>query len=134
MVGVFAAITGMCGLVAVLAGVAGLREARRMRRVGLPAGALVKRAPGDVAGEPCPPRPRLQFTTADGRVVEVVSPVPPDRRRPLRDGETVLVFYDPADPRTVVVHRRERVGLEYGFIVAGSVLVVTCGVLLAVAD
>ncbi len=131
VVAVFAAVAGICGTVAALAGIAGLREVRRVRRFGARAQALVKRAPGDFSGEPWPPRPRLQFATADGRVVEVVSPVPPSRRQPLRDGSTVLVSYDPADPRTVVVHRRERVGLEYGFIAAGSALVLVCGVLLA---
>ncbi|WP_269857168.1 DUF3592 domain-containing protein [Streptomyces sp. RPT161] len=132
VVAVFAGITGVCGVLAALAGAAGLREVRRVRRFGEVARALVKRAPGDVSGEPWPPRPSLQFATSDGRVVEIVSPVPPSRRLRLLDGETVLVSYDPADPRSVVVHRRERVGLEYGFIAAGSVLVLVCGVLLVV--
>ncbi|GAA1926518.1 DUF3592 domain-containing protein [Streptantibioticus ferralitis] len=133
VVAVFAGLAGVCGAFAALVGILGLREIRRVRRFGVVAGALVKRPPGDASGEPWPPRPLLQFATEDDRVMEIVSPVPSTRRRPLRDGDTVLVSYDPADPRTVVVHRRERVGLEYGFIVVGSALLLACLALLAVA-
>ncbi|MFD8754974.1 DUF3592 domain-containing protein [Kitasatospora sp. NPDC059577] len=111
------------GVVAYLAGVVGLRELRRLRRVGVPASALVRaraRRPEDHAP---PPRPLLQFETADGRVVEVFSPVPSTARHPLPDGRYVPVRYDPADPRQVLVDGRERAGLEYGFLALGVLAV-----------
>ncbi|MFJ8627968.1 DUF3592 domain-containing protein [Kitasatospora sp. NPDC093550] len=118
------------GVVAYLAGVVGLRELRRLRRVGVPASALVRaRAPGP-EDRALPPRPLLQFETADGRVVEVFSPVPSTARHPLPDGGYVPVRYDPADPRQVLVDGRERVGLEYGFLALG-VLVVLGSITLA---
>ncbi|MDT0464601.1 DUF3592 domain-containing protein [Streptomyces gibsoniae] len=119
VVAVFAACGG--GVLA-LAGFAGLRQSRRIERSGIKAWALVKRSPGARDDEPSPPRPLLQFTTEDGRVVEIVSPVPATRRRPLRDGDTLLITYDPADPATVVVHNRERRLLDYGFIAAGALV------------
>ncbi|MER7767383.1 DUF3592 domain-containing protein [Kitasatospora sp. NPDC096140] len=111
------------GVVAYLAGVVGLREQRRLRRVGVPASALVRariRGPEDHA---LPPRPLLQFETTDGRVVEIFSPVPSTTRHPLPDGRYVPVRYDPADPRQVLVDGRERTGLEYGFLALGVLAV-----------
>ncbi|MER7847645.1 DUF3592 domain-containing protein [Kitasatospora sp. NPDC096077] len=111
------------GVVAYLAGVVGLRDLRRMRRVGVPAQALVRArvpAPEDRA---LPPRPLLQFETEDGRVVEVFSPVPSTTRHPLPDGGYVPVRYDPADPRQVVVEGRERRLLEYAFAALGLLMV-----------
>ncbi|MFJ9693989.1 DUF3592 domain-containing protein [Kitasatospora sp. NPDC101183] len=108
------------GAVAYLAGVVGLRDLRRLRRVGLPAQALVRaRVPGPQDGAP---RPLLQFETADGRVVEVFSPVPSTPRHPLPDGGHVPVHYDPADPRLVVVDGRERFRLEYAFVALGLLM------------
>ncbi|MFF7988748.1 DUF3592 domain-containing protein [Kitasatospora xanthocidica] len=120
------------GVVAYLAGVVGLRELRRMRRVGVPASALVReRALGPEDRSPSP-RPLLQFETADGRVVEVFSPVPSTTRHPLPDGGYVPVRYDPADPRQVLVEGRERRRLEYAFMALG-VAMVLLAIALAVA-
>ncbi|MEU3964095.1 DUF3592 domain-containing protein [Streptomyces buecherae] len=131
VVGLFAVVGGAVSLVA---GLAGLRHVWRLRGGGVAAWALIKPAlqtPGPAgargghaegrrpvashAGE----RPRLQFTTEDERVIEVVSPVPPTRQQPLAIGKHVLIRYDPADPRTVVIHRRERLARDYGFAGAG---------------
>lgn len=118
-----AALAAGSGAVAILAGITNLRETRRIERSGIKAWALVKRQPGMRDDEPWPPRPLLQFTMEDDRILEIVSPIPGTRRRPLRDGDTLLITYDPADPRTVVVHRRERRKLDYGFIIAGTIVV-----------
>ncbi|MFB6962187.1 DUF3592 domain-containing protein [Streptomyces sp. NPDC056309] len=75
----------------------------------------------------------LQFSTEAGQVVEIGSPVPATRRRPLRNGDTLLVTYDPADPGSIVVHNRERRLLDYGFIAAGTLVLLLALVLVGLA-
>ncbi|QDQ10952.1 DUF3592 domain-containing protein [Streptomyces spectabilis] len=115
---VLAAFTVVGGLVALLAGAYGLERTRRLTEAGELTEALVK------AVRQGADRPALQFETADGRVVEVVSPVPVSRRRPLRAGERVPIAYDADDPREVVLLGRERRGLDWTFVGAGAGLVV----------
>ncbi|MGG2461447.1 hypothetical protein ACO0M4_16745 [Streptomyces sp. RGM 3693] len=129
---VLAGVAAFGGLLGVLAGVHGLRQVRRVQRTGVCVPALVKQPPGRITDEPHRPRPLLQFVTEDGRVMEIVCPVAPVRRRPLDDGDRVLLHYDPADPRTVVVEGRERLGLERAFI-AGGAVVLALSLLLTVA-
>ncbi|MFD9065442.1 DUF3592 domain-containing protein [Kitasatospora purpeofusca] len=120
-----AVFAGLGGLVAYLAGLAGLRDLRRLRRVGVPGLALVReRLPGP-EDRSAVSRPLLQFTTEDGRIVEVFSPVPSSRRTPLVDGSHVPIRYDPADPRQVLVAGRERRRLEYAFLGLGCVMAIT---------
>ncbi|GAA4664311.1 DUF3592 domain-containing protein [Streptomyces youssoufiensis] len=131
VVGLFAVVGGAVSLAA---GLAGLRHVWRLRGGGVAAWALIKPAlqtsgpagAGDGHAEGERParshvegRPRLQFTTEDERVIEVVCPVPPTRQQPLTIGKHVLIRYDPDDPRTVVIHRRERLVRDYGFAGAG---------------
>ncbi|MEU6823133.1 DUF3592 domain-containing protein [Streptomyces atriruber] len=123
---VLAAFTVLGGLVAALAGAYGLRQTRRITAVGAVTQALVK------ATLPGAERPTLQFETGDGRVVEVVSPVPPSRRRPLAAGDRVGIAYDVEDPRETVLIGGERTGLDRAFVGAGAALVVL-GAVLAVA-
>ncbi|MCX4682844.1 DUF3592 domain-containing protein [Kitasatospora purpeofusca] len=121
-----AVFAGLGGLVAYLAGLAGLRE---LRRVGVPGLALVReRLPGP-EDRSAVSRPLLQFSTEDGRVIEVFSPVPSSRRTPLVDGSHVPIRYDPADPRQVLMAGHERRPLEYGFLGLGCVMAVTAIVL-----
>ncbi|MER6197677.1 DUF3592 domain-containing protein [Streptomyces sp. NPDC001586] len=126
---VLAGIAVFGGLLAALAGVYGLREARRVSGTGVRVEALVKRHPGQPGDEP---PTLLQFVTEDDRVMEVTSPVRSNRRRPLHDGDNILVTYDPADPRHVVVQGRERFGLERAFAVGGVMVVVVSMTLLIV--
>ncbi len=131
VVGLFPVVGGAVSLVA---GLAGLRHVWRRRGGGAAAWALIKlvlqrpgpAGAGDGHTEGERPvrsraweRPRLQFTTEDERVIEVVSPVPPTRQQPLTVGKHVLIRYDPPDPHTVVIHRRERLARDYGFAGAG---------------
>ncbi|MFI2187045.1 DUF3592 domain-containing protein [Streptomyces sioyaensis] len=132
-VAVLAGIAAFGGLLAVLAGAYGLGQARRVRRTGVRVEALVKRPPESASDDPALPRPLLQFATEDDRVMEVVCPVAPSRRRPLNDGDRVLVRYDPADPRTVVVHGLERPGLERAFITTGALITLLSLALIAFA-
>ncbi|MFB7635683.1 DUF3592 domain-containing protein [Streptomyces sp. NPDC056149] len=133
-VAVLAVFAAFGGALALLAGVYGLRQVRRVQRTGVCVLALVMQAPGRGAEEPVRPRPLLQFVTDDERVMEVVCPVASTSRRPLADGDRVLLHYDPADPRSVVVRNRERLGMERAFIAAGgTVLLLALGLLAVVA-
>ncbi|MEV3856282.1 DUF3592 domain-containing protein [Streptomyces sp. NPDC050095] len=123
---VLAACTAVGGLVALLAGAYGLSRTRRIQAAGNVVEALVKQP------QPGSERPLLQFETVDGRVMEVVSPVPPSKRRPLPAGGVVTLAYDTDDPRETVVLGGERPGIDRGFMIAGAVLVLT-GMVLAVA-
>lgn len=124
-----AGFTSLSGAVALLTGLVGLRRIRRLRRTGVDVWAMVKRT-GPV-GDADRPRPLLQFTTEDGLVVEVGSPVPASRRRPLAEGSHVLVRYDPDDPGELVLYGHERASWEYAFTGLGAVfLLVSTGLLL----
>jgi hypothetical protein len=124
-----AGFTGVSGAVALLTGLAGLRRIRRLRRAGLDVWALVKRT-GAVGGEDNP-RPVLQYTTEDGRVMEVGSPVPASKRQPFAEGSHVLVRYDPEDPRELVLYGHERAAWEYATAGVGAVfLLLGAGLLL----
>ncbi|MEO3977152.1 DUF3592 domain-containing protein [Streptomyces sp. CAU 1734] len=107
---VFAAFTLAGGLIAALAGVYGLRQTRRIARSGHFAIALVKPVP------PGAERVLLAFETADGRLMEIPSPVP------LAEGRSIRLAYDPGDPRDVVVDGHRRTGVDGGFVVAGAML------------
>ena len=123
---VIAACTALGGLVALMAGAYGLRRSRRVRGAGNVARALVK--PPRQGSE----RPLLQFETDDGRVVEVVSPEPPSKRRPLPAGALVSVAYDVDDPRETVLLGGERPGVDRAFMLAGALLVLV-GMVLTVS-
>ncbi|MFD5057623.1 DUF3592 domain-containing protein [Streptomyces sp. NPDC058394] len=131
-VAVVAGIAAFGGMFAVLVGAYGLRQARRVSETGVRVQALVKRRPGEAREESAPLRPLLQFVTEDDRVMEVVCPVPSTRRRPFSDGDNVHVSYDPADPRNVVVHGRERLGPDRAFIAGGALVVLLSVTLLVV--
>lgn len=107
---VFAVFTVLAGLVAALAGGYGLHQARRIRRAGHGAMALVKPPP------PGAERALLEYETRDGRVMEVPAPAP------LRPEGSVRLWYDPADPRDVVVDGHERAWLDWGFVAVGLTL------------
>ncbi|WP_039639292.1 DUF3592 domain-containing protein [Streptomyces sp. 769] len=132
-VAVLAGIAAFGGLLGMLAGVHGLRQVRRVQRTGVCVPALVKQPPGRLSDESARPRPLLQFATEDDRVMEIVCPVTPTRRRPLGDGDRVLLHYDPVDPRTVVVEGQEHLALERAFIAGGAVVLLLSLVLLVVA-
>ncbi|MFD7495482.1 DUF3592 domain-containing protein [Streptomyces sp. NPDC059832] len=130
---VLAGITAFGGMLAVLVGAHGLHRTRRVRETGVPVRALVKRRPRAAHEDSAPLHPLLQFVTEDDRVMEVVSPVPATRRHPFDHGDDVLVSYDPADPRDVVVHGWDHSGPERAFIAGGALVVLLSVTLLLVA-
>jgi hypothetical protein len=94
------------GGVAALAGATARRRVRRLRRRGRPAWAKVVPSPA-TADEPAtgPTRRNLiQFPLADGRVIERLCPRPIRKAASPVVGETVPVWYDPADPTDVLVN------------------------------
>jgi Protein of unknown function (DUF3592) len=68
----------------------------------------------------------IQYTLADGRVMERITPQPA-RRQTLRAGQEVLVWYNPDDPDEVLIHGRETRLADRAFLVAG-VLFIAVGV------
>ena len=129
---VFGIWAALAGGVAALAGLAGLRRVRRLRRNGVTAWALA--VPEPAGGRAADPdgRLRLQYTLADGRVVERIGPAP--RRKPAtpRTGDKVLIWYDPADPDDVLVYGHwgrtsDRVFLTIGLllIAAGTAIAIS---------
>lgn len=118
------------GAVALIAGIADRRRTRHIRAAGETAWAVIVAAPTHPEYEPSAYRPLLRFETSDGRVVEVFSPLPPTRRRPLTEGRKILVYFDPAEPTQVLIHGgRQRSSAT--FIALGIVAIV--GALIAMA-
>ena len=122
MIGVWFALAGG---VAALAGLTGMRRVRRLRRGGSPVWAVA--LPGPVSkdegpGE-SPGRTVIQYTLADGRVVERVSPGSARKAAVLRPGQKVLVWYDPDDPQDVLVYGREGRAADLAFVIAGALFI-----------
>lgn len=117
------AVIVLGGALSLIAGVTDRRRVRRIRAGGETAWATIVPAPKHPEYEPSAYRPLLRFRTADGRPVEVFSPRPPSRRRPLTEGRKILVYFDPADPAQVVMHGgRDRADLA--FIALGAAAIV----------
>jgi hypothetical protein len=114
---VFAGSVAFGGLVALLAGAYGLHRTREILAAGESAVALVMMPPAGAD------RPMLQYETTDGRVMEIVSPVPLDV------GSVVVLSYDPKDPRDVALPRHRRTVLDVGFVITGVVAVLVAVVL-----
>jgi hypothetical protein len=117
-----AAIFALPGGLAVLAGLSGMHRARRLRRDGSLAWAVA--LPGPVPAqqlpEGSPDRMLLQYTLADGRVMEQIAPGPTRKSASLRPGQKVLIWYDPEDPRDVLVYGREGRTADLVFVVVGT--------------
>jgi hypothetical protein len=106
----------LAGFVSVVVGLSGLRRVRRLRRDGVKAWAVGVPMPlADEEG-----RVALQYTLADGRVIEKLTPAATGKAA-LRPGQSVLVWYDPADPLDVLVHGRDRRVQDLVFAVTGAV-------------
>jgi len=126
VIGVWFALAG--GLAA-LAGLTAMRRARRLRRGGSPVWAVALPRPVSAAegAGGSPGRTVIQYTLADGRVVERLSPGSARKAAMLRPGQKVLVWYDPEDPEDVLVYGREGRAADLAFVVAG-VLFIMLGV------
>jgi len=116
----------IAGCVALLAGVTSRRRAGRLRRHGVATWATVIAAARD--GDPG--ATTVQYSLPDGRVAEHRCPAAIRPVRALLPGERVQVWYDPADPREVLVSGRDGRCGDSAFAVAG-VLLVLAGVWIA---
>ncbi|HLH58988.1 MAG TPA: DUF3592 domain-containing protein [Streptosporangiaceae bacterium] len=115
----------IAGGVAVLAGLSGLHRSRRLRRHGVRTWGMAVRSPvpapaRDEDGSPVPVL--IQFTLADGRVMERIAPQS-GRGHALRPGQQMLVWYNPDDPDDVLVNGRETRLADRAFLVAGALFI-----------
>jgi hypothetical protein len=119
LVGLFLALPG--GLAA-LAGLSGRRRARHLRRTGVPAWAMAVSPPASAGEEPGGPphRTLIQYELADGRVLEQISSAPIGKAGALTPGQKVLVWYDPQDPREILVYGRDGRGTDLAFVAVGA--------------
>ena len=60
----------------------------------------------------------MQYTLADGRVLEKLAPAATSKA--LRLGQSVLIWYDPADPFDILVYGREGRASDLVFVAAGA--------------
>jgi Protein of unknown function (DUF3592) len=115
------------GGVAALAGLTGIRRARRLRRCGVSAWAVVvprARSEEDHAGGQAG-QTMIQYALADGQVVELYSPPRrAGRSAALSPGQRVLVWYDAAEPTEVLVYGRHGSVADLGFVSAGMAFIV----------
>jgi hypothetical protein len=128
VLGVWLAIAGA---VAALAGLSGMHRVRRLRGGGVATWALPvpepvsgpepESRPEPLAGSPL--RVRLQYTLADGRVIERSARARVTRSAPLRPGEPVLVWYDPTDPDDVLIYGRWGRVTDRAFVTVGTLLI-----------
>ena len=116
----------VAGGIAALAGLSGLHRVRRLRRDGVTAWALAVPEPALAGGEAADPDPRLrlQYSLADGRVIERIGPAPRRRSGTPRPGDKVLIWYDPADPDDVLVYGRWGRTADRAFLTVGLLLIV----------
>jgi hypothetical protein len=115
-VGIWIALAG--GLL-MLVGLAGLRRVRRLRRDGVKAWAVS--VPRPLVGEEG--RVALQYTLTDGRVLEKLAHATAGKKAALRPGQSVLIWYDPADPLDILVHGREKRVTDRVFVIAGVIFI-----------
>jgi Protein of unknown function (DUF3592)/Mu transposase, C-terminal len=122
LVGVLFALPGA---LAVLVGLSGRRRARRLRRGGSSAWATAVPMPVPAGQRPegAPDRVLLQYSLADGRVLEQIAPRRARKSAALRPGQQVLVWYDPKDPREVLVYGREGRVSDLAFVIAGTLFI-----------
>jgi hypothetical protein len=115
----------LAGVLPVVVGLFGRHRARRLRRDGVRAWAVAVPQPianGERADEERPGERRvaLQYTLADGRVLEKLAPGAA-RKTAFRPGQSVLIWYDPADPFDILVYGREGRASDLMFVAAGVV-------------
>jgi hypothetical protein len=122
---IFGVWFAVAGGVAMLAGLAGMRRVRRLRRNGLTTWGLPMRAPAPADPESAEALDRmlLQYTLADGRVIERIAPAPTRKSASLQPGEKVLIWYDPEDPDDVLVYGRWGRASDRAFVIAGALFV-----------
>jgi hypothetical protein len=95
---------------------------RLPRACGHSAWGLVIAPLADRDNEP-PPIALIQYALPDGRVLEHNCRQPARRSSALRIGEKVLLWYDPANPAEVLVHRRDGHRSDWAFFAIGTLFI-----------
>ena len=125
----------LVGGLAALTGLSGMRRVRRLRRHGLTAWAVAVPAPAVRGSRPdallsAGPQPAersrqvlIQYTLADGRVIERIAPSSARKSASLQPGQKVLVWYDPSDPDDILVYGRWGRTADRAFVTAGALFV-----------
>ena len=112
------------GCLAAVVGITSLRNAQRLRDSGRSAwGLVIARVTDNESPAEAPQLAVIQYVLPDGRVVEHRCKQPARRSAALRTGEKVLIWYDPADPGEVLVHRRDGHRSDWAFFAAGMLLI-----------
>lgn len=113
VVGIWLALSGA---VPALAGLSALHRVRRLRRHGAQAwaAAVPDSSPGGERGT------ALQYRLPDGRTLEKLGA---GKAADLLPGERVLIWYDPADPRDILIGSCDRRRSDLVLAVIGAVLV-----------
>jgi len=123
LIGVWFALVG--GLAALAGGTARGR-ARRLRRSGRSAWAMVMPSPVSPGGPGSGSvrRNLIQYPLADGQVIERLCPQPVRRAARPAAGQQVLVWYDPADPTDVLVNGWDGRFSDQTFLAVGLLFIV----------
>jgi hypothetical protein len=114
----------LAGGLATLAGLTGMRQTRQLRRRGVTAWAtaIPPVSADDQPGGP-PHRTVIRYGLADGRVIEQIVSEPAWKAAMLRAGRKVLIWYDPEDPRDILIHGREGRHSDRVFVAAGMLFI-----------
>jgi hypothetical protein len=110
---------GLAGVLPVLAGLTGIRRVQRLRREGVKSWAVAEPEPPDDGAR----RMTLRYTLADGRVLEQSRMWPARKITALRPGQSVLIWYDPADPLDILVYGRQGRVSDLMFVIGGAALI-----------
>ncbi len=122
----------LAGAVAALAGLYGIRRALRLRRDGVRTWGMAVLPPVSVNHELDGSGNSLliQYTLADGRVMERLTPRPVRSQMAPQVGQPVAVWYNPEDPDEILVYGRDTRVSDRALVIAG-VLFILIGVGLA---
>jgi Protein of unknown function (DUF3592) len=126
MAGVIGFWFAFVGGVAALAGLTARHRARRLRRSGQSAWAIVVPSPAAPGEPPSSTRHRhlIQYPLADGRVIEQFCPRPLRNAAAPRVGQQVPVWYNPADPSDVLVNGWDGRLSDLAFLAVGVFFIV----------
>lgn len=97
-------VFAFAGSMAALAGVTARSRVRRLRRSGRTASAMVVPSPIPEGEGGAARRNLIQYPLEDGRVIERLCPRPMRKAAWPAVGQSVPVWYDPADPTDVLVN------------------------------
>jgi Protein of unknown function (DUF3592) len=115
-------VLALAGGLAALAGWAEQRRVRQLRQHGIRTWAMVVARPAaqDEADGARQRRTVIQFSLADGQVIEQAHPGSLRKAARLQPGQQVMVWYDAEDPRDVLVYGRGTRLADAAFIAVGT--------------